>query len=226
MIYRHLPVHVICPTRGRQFKAGRMVKSFTDTSSQAIMTLIPDEDEAEMYQHLAGERVRVKPQVGRGPLKSVNDAVFSTKAAVHGLVTDDSEFTTPGWDDYVMRCLDSFPEGVGVVSPYHNHGRHVDMAFATTPFVETLGWFIPVGLYFQLYHWCWPTVLAVLAEATDPRCLVHALQSDFYIRHIIEETSNLDRRDSDHAQFLTFMMSEHGFTQSLDALRKRTVRAR
>ena len=81
------------------------------------MAVYVDEDQKDQY---AGIDKRAMLTVGKrvGQCAALN-ALHSNHPGylVYGAATDDCEFMTSGWDQWVLRARESFPGRVGAISP-------------------------------------------------------------------------------------------------------------
>src|SRR3990172_1146414 len=150
---------VMIPSRDRPRQLDEAVKSVLDTSEADVAVYI-DDDQQGYYG--TADHPRVKQVFGPrvGPAGATNILVdrFQDYAA-YGLVTDDSQITTAGWDQWLLHQLDQYTDRLLVVSPSHNHGRHVDMPFLSKEWVRVLGWFaLP-----RTIQYGWPTAVYVMA---------------------------------------------------------------
>lgn len=193
-----MSVAVLCPTRSRPGQFSELVRSVAETSSAQVIAYV-DEDQREMYRGLQSERciLHVGPQVG--PVASANALVTAySDHEAYGLITDDSTVIIPGWDQWLMESLTAFPNRIAVVSPYHNHGNHVDMPFVSKEWIEVVGWYA----YPKAFHYCWPIITGLIGEMS---AIVHAPMQRFAIQHEFAEWGNPDHRTSDAQAFFEFV---------------------
>jgi hypothetical protein len=169
-------VLTICPTRDRPGPLKRLIASFLRTSTHAKLVVVIDEDQRELYGNpVNGERVSFvfKSPPGAGPIACYNAIWSSTPADVYGALLDDCEFSTDGWDDYCLEARERFPGKVGLISPYTTvkdptgvvteEMDYVQFMFITREWGGALGYFA----YPKCFHYCWDTVLEVLADSTS-----------------------------------------------------------
>jgi hypothetical protein len=169
-------VLTICPSRDRPGPLKRLIASFLRTSTHARLVVVIDEDQTEMYSERDyGGRVSfvVKSPAKAGPIACYNAIWSANPAEVYGALLDDCEFETEGWDDYCLESRDRFPGKVGLISPWTNvkdpngvvteEMDYVQFMFITREWGGALGYFA----YPKCIHYCWDTVLEVLADSTS-----------------------------------------------------------
>ncbi len=112
---------------------------------------------------------------------------------------DDMLLTVKGWDRYVERQMNKFPGRLGVVSPAHNMGMHVDVPFVSKEWIGLFGWFC----HPTTYHYVWPTVIGLLGESGH--CIHHAPADKFWIDHH-QMSDHMDSFSGDATGFYKLMM--------------------
>lgn len=203
-----MKVGVLCPTRDRPKEFDRLCQSVIATSTQADVLAYIDDDQPELYQptewskmHPYGTgRVRqhVGPRIGPAPAANALVKAFPGYDA-YGMVTDDAIMTVPGWDQWLLDVIASFPNRICVVSPYHNQGNHVDMPFVSKEWIAVTGWFACP----EMKHYCWPIVTGLIAEMTG---ICHAGHHDFAVFHKPKvEMVSLNRREQDAQAFFEYV---------------------
>ena len=169
-------VLTICPSRDRPQPLYRMIDSFLRTSTHAELVVVIDEDQTAMYDLTKfGPRVScvVKSPARGGPVACYNGVWSSRSAEVYGALLDDCEFLTPGWDDFCLEARERLPGRVGLISPWSNVKDSADHVTAEMDYVQfmfiTREWGAAVGYfaYPKCIHYCWDTVLEVLADSTS-----------------------------------------------------------
>lgn len=197
-----MSVLVVCPTRDRPDQAVELAHNVLGTSNATICFYV-DEDQGGLYgdlEKLRGPRVIVDGGKRQGVVNAANGmACGHPNFGIYGLMCDDMRFGTAGWDEYLESCFASFYGRIGVVSPAHDMGTHVDVPFVSREWIDTLGWF---ALPFAR-HYCWPTVIAMLGECTN---ITHADERNLFIVHHQLGTTTGDDFDRDGAAFYKFMM--------------------
>lgn len=159
------------PTRGRPELIGRAVASVLGTSQAEVAVYIDDDQFG--YDRISDRRVHWFSGPRRRVAPSTNWMIRQLPPYDwYGLITDDSEMRTIGWD----RWLGGRSELV--VSPAHNHGQHVDMPFVHRRWIDRLGWFA----HPKMLHYGWPSVIHILAMSI-PAGLVYAGKDDWFIQH-------------------------------------------
>lgn len=208
-----MSVCVMIPSRSRPANFIAAAHSVADTAPSAITIGYVDVNDPDYQAYLALElppRTRLVTGVQLGPARSAN--LIAQQEPGHdwfGLITDDSIIETNGWDEYLASL--SFAGGVGVVSPAHNLGPHVDMPFVSHAWIAALGWFS----HPRLCHFCWPTLNALLAEVCG--CLVHGDLRRFALHHEQRASYSFDATASDAVAFYEILLYEWPFL--LDSLK-------
>lgn len=137
-----------------------------------------------------------------GPVDSLNELTSHAKEYdAIGIVTDDAKLTSPGWDRWLLDAMDQFPKRICVVSPFHNHGSHVDMPFVSRQWVETVGWYACP----EMRHYCWPIVTGLIGEMT---AMIHAPADKFSVSHDYKDGTNEDIRAKDYESFFRFVSAK------------------
>ena len=200
---------VLCPSRNRPAGFVNLAGSIVKTTNRADLVGYVDEDQSELYE---AEVARVKPEwrsrmsvhVGPrvGPVASANAL---TKAFpgydAYGLIPDDAVLTADQWAEWCLDVVAFFPNRVGVISPSHNQGPHVDMPFVTKEWIKATGWFaLPLA-----YHYAWPLVNALIGEMT---AILHAPKDRFHVDHDLAMSANQVWITSDAEMFLPFVARE------------------
>jgi len=222
-------VLTICPSRDRPGPLKRLIESFLRTSTHAELVVVIDEDQTELYGNpVSGGRVRyvVQSPAKSGPIICYNSIWSSTPAEVYGALLDDCEFLTDGWDDYCLEARDRFPGKVGLISPWSNvkdpngvvtdEMDYVQFMFITREWGGALGYFA----YPKCIHYCWDTVLEVLADST---CIERVPREKFSICHhsLLSESTRL-HLPHDTYEAVLFMATQR--RQAIARLRKAMAR--
>ena len=202
-------VAVLIPSRGRPESLKGSIQSVLDTASVADVHCWIDSDQQADYEAIQANfagNPRVTFVFGDrvGPVAAANELVrLSPGYKAYGLITDDTQMVTWGWDAWVLFALESMP--LAVISPRHNLGEHVDMPFVSAEWLKIVGWLAcPV-----FYHFCWPILIGLIGEQT---AIVHAPEWGFSIHHDGLPHSNTDARTSDEQKFFHYvalMMPKH-----------------
>jgi hypothetical protein len=222
-------VLTICPSRDRPGPLKRLIASFLKTSTHAKLVVVIDSDQQEMYSERDyGERVSfvVKDPPKAGPISCYNAVWSSTPAEVYGALLDDCEFETYGWDDYCLEARDRFPGKVGLISPWTNvkdpsgvvteEMDYVQFMFITREWGGALGYFA----YPKCIHYCWDTVLEVLADSTS---IERVPKEKFTISHhsLLSESTRLNL-PHDTYEAIMFMATQR--RQAIARLKKAMAR--
>ena len=189
-------IGVLCPTRDGPDRLRQAFQSMIDTSKSTTMIACIDDDQRGLYAPIQHERLvyHVAPRVNVVDL--LNSAVKLHPFDVYGLMVDDARFKTFGWDDYVVRTIEAFPAGIGVVSAHHGKGWFVNFPYVSARWIEVVGWYACP----QTHHFCWDTVLELLGEATH---IDYASEQNFAIEHdLLQNDATLCKFASDCIQFL------------------------
>ena len=196
-------IAVLLPTKGNPDGAERVYRSMLVTSTDADLVLCLHDGSHHDYGHLSGDRLRkfFGPQMS--PARRVNAASEEVRGyEVYGMMVDDAEFRTPGWDEVTLRAFDGFPNGIGVVSPAHNVSGSVNFPYISRSWLDAIGWFAcPDTL-----HYCWDTVLEILGESTN---IKHMSADEFSIHHDhLWNPQAGDRFKMDAVQFLNWCVTK------------------
>src|SRR5580765_4962714 len=106
----------MCASRGRPQLLVRMVDSVRRTSTKADVVVYLDDDDADTYS--VDVPTIVGPRLGQcGSLNALYDK-FGAGYVAAGAATDDCEFRTLGWDDWVISKTQAFRGQVGAIGPY------------------------------------------------------------------------------------------------------------
>ena len=204
-----MSVCVMCPTRDRPGRAALLARSVLETSDATIVFYI-DEDQWENYKYYfprTHPRVILESGGRQGPAASANFiAHVHREHSCYGLMCDDMEPTVRGWDRYIEEQIAG---RIGVVSPSHSMGNHVDVPFVSREWIEALGWFC----YPTAYHYVWPTVIGLLGEASGT--IVHAPADRFFIQHH-QESTRADGIEKDALGFYKLMLYDfHNYVRKI-----------
>jgi hypothetical protein len=203
-------VLVICPTRDRQTEAVTMAKSFLETSTIAKLVFYVDNESwqtgsyEDAMKPFLSDRIKIHRGPRLGANRSTNATIECYPSKIYGMVPDDVEFKTKGWDAYVVEASKDFKNGIGVMAPHTNFGRQVDMPFCTRGWIDAVGWY---G-YPNVVHYVWPTVIALLAQCIVPECLVYADPERFMIHHHVKSASGYNMMNSDAIQLYNFIAQD------------------
>lgn len=196
---------VVCPTRDRPHPAMVLAESIRQTSTLARVAFYIDEDQKDLYAPVV-ERYpesifHYGPRIG--PVASDNVIADTYRSfSIYGVGIDDARFTTPGWDEYLIEQIESFPNRIGVVSASHwENPTFVNFAYVSREWIDTLGWLA----YPKAYHRVWDSVLQILGEGTN---LVYARRDQFRVEHDLDYASNYETYLSDCEKFLMFCVIE------------------
>jgi hypothetical protein len=165
-----------------------MIDSVLATSTKADVRIYVDEDQAEDYRYVEVPWV-IGPRIG--PVASLNRLwELNPGYEAYGAATDDCEFVTPGWDDWILETTKSFPNEIGLMAPWrdgtpHNEGaieafgtyiRRMDFPWATRKWTETVGWFAYPGAE----HFFWDVLSEVIGWQTG---IQYATSEQFVLTH-------------------------------------------
>lgn len=199
------PIAVLCPSRSRVEELRGMTQSVVTTSKNARVIAYIDDDQRDLYGDLGFDGrllMHYGPRVG--PVASANALCvkYRDQFSAFGLLTDDTRVQTAGWEDYAEGKFAGWPKRIGVVSPAHNHGVHVDMPFVSREWLDAIGWFA----YPKAYHFVWPIIIGLIAEAAG--CIDHASKSVFRLEHTYSVFTNREHEKMDCQEFFYFAALE------------------
>ncbi len=95
---------LFCPSRGRPEAATALLESFRETSTQAKLVFLLDDDDPTRDQYPGN--VIVGPGTG-DPTGPLNRCAVGFPAEIVGFIGDDSRCETKGWDIQVTQALRS-----------------------------------------------------------------------------------------------------------------------
>lgn len=203
-------VVVMIPSRSRPDSLLKAWESVRDTSNASVIAYV-DSDQAELYRDLAAPRANIiHPGSNKypiiapsrfvivvgprfGPVSSINTLCHAVRpggglraaypnARAFTYLTDDSTIGPSGWDDYLLRTIDSFPNQIGVVSLAHAGANYVNFYAISTNMVEAVGYYaIPHGVH----AWYWDTAMELIGDATN---IVYADPKDVEVHHVQQVT--------------------------------------
>lgn len=187
-------IYVICPTRERPEKFQLLLDSVLNTSTKATLIAYVDEDWYDKYPPSSDRYIRSGGK-RTTPVEAMNLLARKFRSArIYGMVPDDAQFVTPGWDEYMIRSFDGFKNDIGVVSPHHNYGNYIDMPFVSRNWIDTLGWFA----WPQMKHYCWTFSTGIFGEATE---IVWPSESECHIEHTHDGTARMQLYSEDAVGF-------------------------
>jgi hypothetical protein len=197
-------IGVIVPSRERVEDLRGVYASMIETSTEAVMLLYIDNDQEAAYAEFK-DLPRCHMLVGNrvGPVSSANTLCdrFRGSVRIYGMVPDDAQFLTRGWDRYLTETFEAMPGRVGVISAAHNGGSYVNFPWVSREWVETVGWYF----YPHNFHHCCDTILEVLGEATR---IEYARPDQFEMHHDLKHTMNRDQFDGDLMGCLNWLVGE------------------
>lgn len=187
---------VMCASRSRPSQLNRMIQSVFSTSDEADVAVFVDDDQTDLYRAIDP---RAMLQVGKreGQCAALNTLYHSHPGYLaYGAATDDCEFKSPGWDQWVLRAIEHLPRGVGAVAPRCETDWRMDFPWLTEAWLKVLGEFCPAGTL----HEYWDVVLELLAEQVG---IVYARKGEFDIVHHSEPATDT----TDNGQMLATEMA-------------------
>ncbi len=200
---------MVCPSRDKPMGLLRLVQAVIDTTNRADVIAYVDNDQKEIYEDQvsaapANVRSRLMLAFGDrvGPVASANSVVKEFVGYdIYGMIPDDAYPVTENWAEWCLAALEMFPNRVGVISPRHDHGDHVDMPFVSREWISATGWFACP----QAYHFVWPVITGLIGEMTG---IVHAPEQRFSICHRLDMPRNQAARSSDSEMFFSYVVNE------------------
>lgn len=135
---------VMVPIRGRRKLAERMLASFTETTTEADLVFIMDDDDKDTYDGMDWSLANVVVMAERLPIGPKFNNVALTFADQYDAMLgcgDDHIFRTPGWDMRMRETLEAHG-GTGWVSPDDKRRYDIpEISLVSTDIVRALGWF-------------------------------------------------------------------------------------
>jgi hypothetical protein len=175
---------VLIPSRNRPGQLEEAIQSVRDTSSLGDVLVYIDDDQMELYSALeTAESAKGDGRVlwHHGPrvdtVAALNSLVtWHPEYAAYGVMTDNSVMVDKGWDVFLQETLDLFPHRLGVISPWHNCGVHVDQPYVSREWVELVGWYACP----DFKHYAWPLVAGIIGGQTG---IYYSHKGEFSIQH-------------------------------------------
>lgn len=201
---------MLCPSRDRPKQFLELAKSICNTTNHADLVGYVDEDQADMYKTICESarpetRARMSVHVGprMGPVAACNYLVEAFPGYdIYGMVPDDARMNANSWSEWCLSISKHLPNRIGVISPHHNQGVHIDMPFVTKEWIKVTGWFaLP-----SVYHFVWPIVTGLIGEMTAS--IVHAPEHSFSVEHDFTMPQNQVHRTADAENFFNFVANE------------------
>lgn len=148
-----------------------------------------------------------------GPIHSINALCHAVRpggglhdmfpsSTIFTYLTDDSTIGPVGWDEYLIRTIDSFPNQIGVVSLDHG-ADYINFYALSTPMVEAVGFYaIPEANH----AWYWDTAMELVGDATR---IVYSQAKDVHVAHEVQITrDSTGMPDEDCRRFAHWCISE------------------
>jgi len=171
-----------------------MIASVQKTSTKADIAVYIDEDNVVGYDvDTIPAHVVVGPRIGQVSSLNVLCEKFGDNYEAMGAATDDCEFQTPGWDDWVLATTNSFYGRVGAIAPLCEVPDRMDFPWLTSRWVEVAGSFCPV----PCEHFYWDVALEWVGEMTQ---IAFATKDEFHVSHegVMPEPENPSDTPSDY----------------------------
>jgi hypothetical protein len=134
-------VLVIVPTRGRRAQCERLLESFRETTADADILFVIDDDDEETYEGLDALTATISP---RGSLvQKLNQVAMESLDAYDALMFagDDHVFRTENWDVCMTETLGEMG-GSGMVYPDDKRRNDIpELIMITSDVIRELGWF-------------------------------------------------------------------------------------
>lgn len=193
-------VLVMCASRGRPDRLNKMIRSVRDTSSLADIAVYLDDDQEADYKLPGGINKFVGPRVGQ--CASLNYIARNLPGyEAYGAATDDSQFVTHGWDQWVLNTCGDLPSGIGMMAPYSSAtGDRMDFPWATGKWVDTVGSFTVLGTH----HSYWDVALQMLAESVH--AMAFAREYEFKMHHDALMMGNMDDSTMSDVGKMTYLL--------------------
>lgn len=195
-------IGVLCPTRDRPKEFKRFCSSVHRTAPSAVVLTYIDDDQADLYADcLAGVQAISGPRCGFVASLNALVSAFPNYSA-YALGNDDAIITTPGWDRWLERILDSFPGRIGVVSAHNNEHNWCNFPAVSREWVTICGHFA----WPMCKHYAFDTIFQLLGEMTQ---IVYAKRHEMnFVHEEWDSTDKLERIKQDAITFLIWSV-EH-----------------
>lgn len=175
-------VLVCVASRDRNLALVRMIQSVLQTSEKADVAIYIDDDQyldywpkIEPFAQTRGIYVLKGPRIG--PVASLNAiAEKITSYSVYAAATDDSEYVTPGWDQWLLETAEA-KQGFAVMGSCIPGSNRLDFPCVTRGWIDAIGHFAYPGAK----HFYWDVFLEVIADEVG--CLVQSTSEQFLQKH-------------------------------------------
>ena len=171
-------VLVACSSRDRPEYLEKMIASVTKTSTVADVAVYIDDDQKDKYVGVKG-KYRMFCGYRMWPCKSLNLIVKAMPGyEAYGAATDDCEFISDGWDQWVLRAVDGFKSRIGVICPQTVNGykKRMDFPWVSGNWLKVVGGLVP----YETQHFYWDVGLQILGEQTQ---IIYATEQEFGLSH-------------------------------------------
>ena len=140
---------VMVPTRGRRERCETLLASFRDTTDNADLLFITDEDDQDTYAGMDWGGAEHAVSSPKGTLSEILNRTAMACADAYDVLMftgDDHVFATPHWDTIMLATLGEMG-GHGWVYPDDKRRHDVpEIWMCTSDVVKTLGWFSPPAM--------------------------------------------------------------------------------
>lgn len=189
-------ISILCPSRGRPAKCLRMIESVKNTAENAEIHVAVLEEERIKYEEFLGRNIEVVPEWST--VMTWNYLAGKAQGDLIMLGSDDTVFTTPGWDSALIEHYNSLDNKIHVYSLRDSRDRAgTPHPIVTKEFIAAMGYFLPP----IFLHWFVDTWIVDIAKANN--CFTHL--TDYLLVHDKpsdsgdpDETHNRIRRQGWH----------------------------
>ena len=140
---------VFTPTRGRRERCEEMLKSFRETTDNADLLFVIDEDDQDTYEGMDWSPAECAVSAPRGTLSEIINRTamsFADAYDVLMLVADDHLFRTPHWDTIMLGALEQMG-GTGFAYPDDKRRQDIpEIVMISSDIVRALGFFAEPSL--------------------------------------------------------------------------------
>lgn len=186
-------ISLLCPTRGRPEKCGRMIDSARDTSTQNVSVILSvvEQDEALYSEQYVSSDIVLPdwmPTAHKWNLLARKALEFSD-AKLFMLGADDMIFDTSGWDKALIDHYNALENKIHVYSLRDSRDPDgTPHPIVTREYIEAMGYFLPP----IFLHWYVDSWTVEIAKASN--CFTHL--KDFLLIH--DKPSDIGKPDETH----------------------------
>lgn len=191
-------ITIICPTRNRALLCKRMVDSARATANwdiNVVLGIAGDVHASEDYD--AASIQAIKYSVGELPTIAVSNFLVNSclnttpfnKTKLFVMAGDDVIFSTPGWDEALIKAYEALENKIHVFSLLDSRDPEgTPHPIVTREYIDAMGYFMP-PIFLHWYGDSWTTEVAKYAG-----CFTHL--KDYLLVH--EKPSDKGKPDDTH----------------------------